>query len=69
LELIGNIMFGSVQEFLRSRFIPQFRDRLLQSTSMKGVAAIADEVRQIQRGLIAQIGQTLGRAIEKARAI
>ena len=69
LELITNIVFGSVQEFVRSRFIPQFRDRLLQSTSMKGVAAIADEGRQIQRGLVAQIGQTLGRALEKARAI
>jgi hypothetical protein len=67
LEMTANIVFGRIQEFLRSRFLPQFLDRLLQSTSMKSVEAIADEGRQIQRGLVARIGQTLGRALEKAR--
>ena len=66
LELITNMIFAAVQEFIRSRFIRQFCDSLLQSTSLKPVEAIADEGRQIQSGVIGQIGQTLGRALQKA---
>src|SRR5215813_3394969 len=46
LELITSIILASVQKFLQSRFKPQFRDRLRESTSLKSVEAIAGEVRQ-----------------------
>src|SRR5439155_569248 len=35
LEFIANIIFTAVQEFIRNRFIRQFCESLLQSTSLK----------------------------------
>ena len=66
LNLIANVVFAGVQEFLRGRFIPQFRDMLLLYSSMMPVEAIAAKGREIQRGLVAQIGQALGRALKGA---
>jgi hypothetical protein len=64
--LIANIVFAAVQDFVRSRFLPHFRDTLLQHTSMMPVEAIAAKGREIQHGLVGQIGQVLGRAVDKA---
>lgn len=66
LELIANIVFATVQEFLRSRFMPNFFDTLLQSTCLTPVAAIANKVREIRKGLVAQIGEALGSALKRA---
>jgi hypothetical protein len=67
LETLANGAFFQVQEFLRSGFLVQFRDRLLQSTYLKPVGTIADERRRIQDGLAARIGHSLGQALHKAR--
>lgn len=63
LEAVGNVIFGAVQDFLRQRFEARFRDELGGSTYMTPVGVIVQEQRSIYRGLVSQIGNSLGQAL------
>jgi hypothetical protein len=67
LEALAAVAFFQVQEFLRRRSLVQFRDKLIHSTYLEPVVTIADEVRIIRERLAAQVGHSLGRAIQKAK--